>query len=240
MIPWSHQQSFSSCPAGNKSVAGGGCTSKKTRVLPTPATCDGECWKCEAAEPLRDSDLIKCGKCGAMQRLTDDPDLFALFQVPCRVRLDAECVKERYRDLARQSHPDGWAQSSREERQFAEHNSSVITTAYSRLLDPVARSVYLMESRYGIPFDEDTQVKDLEFLTEIMDTREEIEELIEAKDYPGLSGILKSYTKRMEACLEEIDQLLNQNQPSQAHERIIKLRYFQTIAQTCHEAIPST
>lgn len=210
---------------------------EKTQPQVPEFSCDGECWKCEIAQPIQLD--MKCGKCGTVQRITDSPDLFALFQIPCRVQVDTECIKDRYRDLARRSHPDGFATSSTQEQEVAEHNSSVISTAYSRLLDPVSRSVYVMESRYGVPFNEESQTSDLEFLTEVMEVREQVEELVAARDWGRLTQITEDYQKRMQTCLTEIDSLLDRQKPMEAHEQIVRLRYFQTIVSTCEEALPS-
>lgn len=101
---------------------------------------------------------------------------FALFGLPESFALDEAQLKQQYRALQRQYHPDRFASASAAERRVAEQISGRINAAYATLLSPLQRAEYLLSQR-GIARDEVETVKDVGFLQQQMELRERLEEL---------------------------------------------------------------
>lgn len=72
-------------------------------------------------------------------------------------------------------HPDKFSNKSEKEKQFSEILSSLVNKAYSTLLHPLKRGLYMLELN-GITISEGTDNVNAEFLMEIMEKNEEIED----------------------------------------------------------------
>lgn len=102
-------------------------------------------------------------------------DYFALFGLTPGFELDAEALRDIYRKLQAQAHPDRHVQASDQQRRLAVQWATFINEAYNTLRDPVARARYLLQLRGTGGHDESQTVKDPAFLMEQMELREQLD-----------------------------------------------------------------
>lgn len=102
---------------------------------------------------------------------------FALFDLPERFDLDQNALKARYRDLQRLYHPDKFASGHAVDRRVAEQFSGRINEAYATLTSPVRRAEYLLVLK-GVERNEAETVKDVDFLHQQMELREDLEDVV--------------------------------------------------------------
>ncbi len=67
------------------------------------------------------------------------------------------------------------------ELNYAQLQSSVINRAYHTLKNPLSRAKYILKQK-GIEINEDDSLGDPELLMEVMEFREELEEVVNEKD----------------------------------------------------------
>src|SRR5690348_13372104 len=120
------------------------------------------------------------GFCCFIERfeMTSEHDPFALFNLPLSFTIDAAALEKSFLVKARAAHPDFHASNS-ESQDRASEEASKINEAYAILRSPIRRSEYLLE-RLGGPTSEGGRDLPPEFLMEVMELREEIEEVRES------------------------------------------------------------
>lgn len=106
-------------------------------------------------------------------------DFFTLFGLPRAYDIDALALRDTYRALQTQIHPDRFAHGSDQERRLAVQCAAHVNEAFATLKDPVRRARYLLELAGANWTDESATLNDTAFLTEQMELRERLEELSE-------------------------------------------------------------
>jgi molecular chaperone HscB len=114
------------------------------------------------------------------------PCHFALFDLQPSFSLDLEQLAVRYRELARAVHPDRFADASAPEQRDALERSANLNEAYSVLRSDSLRARYLLALR-GEELPLEVTVQDPEFLLQQMQLREELEDLQDDADLPGVA-----------------------------------------------------
>ena len=74
-----------------------------------------------------------------------DSDDFTLFGLPRRFAVDAEALRQRWRDLQSEVHPDRFAAEGAAAQRMAMQWSVRVNEAFHRLADPLSRATYLCE-----------------------------------------------------------------------------------------------
>src|SRR5262245_7102468 len=100
-------------------------------------------------------------------------DLFERLGLPRRVSGDPATVEREYLARSRQSHPDYHAAADSAGRKASLEDTAALNEAYVTLTDPFRRAAYLLQLLGG-PTD---KTQDQEFLMEMMELRERIEEI---------------------------------------------------------------
>lgn len=123
--------------------------------------------------------------------MPDDP--FALFDLPRTFDVDLKALEKAFLAKARSAHPDFHAANS-ESQTVAVEESSKLNEAYAILKSPIRRAEHLLEWLGG---PSSAEVRDMppEFLMEVMELREEIEEVCES------GGVESEQAKNLEAIL---------------------------------------
>src|SRR5580765_717524 len=107
-------------------------------------------------------------------------DYFAVFELPRKLRLDEERLRQRFYELSRRHHPDFHQLAGEDEQAASLADSALINRAYRALRDPLARVEYLVAleagPETGVPA-KPAVPRDL--LMEMMEVQEALEE---AKD----------------------------------------------------------
>jgi molecular chaperone HscB len=78
-----------------------------------------------------------------------------------------------------------------EEHEISEQYSALVNKAYSTLLQPLARGLYMLQLQ-GVNLDEETRQTDPQFLAEIMQTNEELAEAHYPDDVKELENANKN------------------------------------------------
>jgi molecular chaperone HscB len=104
-------------------------------------------------------------------------DAFAIFELPASFDLDLRALEKSFLTKARAAHPDFHVANS-DAQAAAVEDSSKLNEAYAILKNPIQRAEHLLESLGG---PTSAQVRDMPpaFLMEVMELREEIEEVRE-------------------------------------------------------------
>ncbi|GIZ13669.1 co-chaperone HscB [Pseudomonas sp. NCCP-436] len=129
------------------------------------------------------------------------PCHFALFDLQPGFRIDLEQLATRYRELARQVHPDRFADADERERRLALERSASLNEAYHTLRTPSQRARYLLALR-GPELPAEVTVQDPQFLLQQMQWREELEELQDEGDLAGVAA----FKRRLKAVQEQLDE----------------------------------
>ena len=108
--------------------------------------------------------------------MPDDP--FALFDLPPSFDVDFRTLEKAFLTKARAAHPDFHAANS-DEQAAAVEESSKLNEAYAILKHPIRRAEHLLE-RLGGPSAAEVRDMPPAFLMEVMELREEIEEVRES------------------------------------------------------------
>lgn len=129
------------------------------------------------------------------------PCHFALFDLQPDFRLDLNELAARYRELARQTHPDRFADASERDQRLALEGAAQLNEAYQTLRSAPRRACYLL-SLQGHELPLETTVQDPAFLMQQMELREELQELQESADLDGVAAF-KGRLKRAQDQLND-------------------------------------
>ena len=152
------------------------------------------CWTCDAESP----GAPFCRACGAVQPPAGE-GAFEIFGLPVRYALDADELEKRYRDLHRKLHPDRFARAEPRARRYSLERATSANAAYRVLGDPMKRAEELL-GRRGIRFSETEGPKpDPEFLDEVLELRESLEEARAAHDLARVREMAKDVGSRSQA-----------------------------------------
>ncbi len=128
------------------------------------------------------------------------PCHFALFDLQPSFRLDLEQLATRYRELAREVHPDRFADASEREQRVALERSAGLNEAYQTLKAAPKRARYLLSIK-GQEVPQEVTVHDPEFLLQQMQLREELEDLQDAADLAGVA----TFKQRLKRAQDELN-----------------------------------
>ena len=129
------------------------------------------------------------------------PCHFALFDLQPGFSLDLDKLATRYRELAREVHPDRFADASEREQRLAVERSAALNEAYQTLRNAPRRARYLLAiSGHEVP--QEVTVHDPDFLMQQMQLREELEDLHDSADLDGV-GVFKKRLKGAQQALND-------------------------------------
>ncbi|XP_019741149.1 iron-sulfur cluster co-chaperone protein HscB isoform X3 [Hippocampus comes] len=143
-------------------------------------------------------------------------------------------LQKRYLHLQRSLHPDNFSQKSAEEQEYSAHQSALVNKAYSTLLKPLSRGLYLLELK-GMRIDEGTDSGvDTEFLLELM----EINEALEQAQTPEETDKISQDTKwKLKGLTAKIDDALRAGELQDAKELLAQMKYFSNIEEKVKEKL---
>ena len=121
-----------------------------------------------------------------------NPCHFALFDLQPSFRLDLDQLAARYRELARQVHPDRFADAGEREQRLALERSACLNEAYQVLKTPSQRARYLLAMR-GPELPLEVTVQDPDFLLQQM------------QDDADLAGVA-AFKRRLKAAQEQLNE----------------------------------
>lgn len=157
---------------------------------------------------------------------------FARFDLKPAFRIDLEDLGARYRQRAREVHPDRFADAGEREKRQVLEESAALNDAYQVLRSAPLRARYLLSLRDGeLPLE--VTVQDPGFLIQQMQWREELEELQDSADLSALSTFKQRLRMAQEKLNDEFDACW---EDAAQHEQAVRLmRRMQFLEKLNHE-----
>ena len=119
-----------------------------------------------------------------------------------------------------------------EEQSVADKQSAYINKAYTTLLRPLSRGLYVLEL-HGDPIEESNTSVDPEFLMLMMEVNEELSE--HQHDVEILRNLEKQNLECLNKCIKSISDAFREKNLAEAKEHVIKLKYYTNIEEKIKE-----
>ncbi|XP_043279686.1 iron-sulfur cluster co-chaperone protein HscB [Venturia canescens] len=136
-----------------------------------------KCWQCNY--PFKSE--FFCQKCKALQEPPEKLNYFQIIGIQESYDLDSKDLHKKYRDLQNILHPDRFNNKTEKEKHISENISSLINKAYNTLSHPLSRGLYILRLK-NMTIPEGTTNLNPEFLMEIMELNEKVEEASRDKE----------------------------------------------------------
>lgn len=107
---------------------------------------------------------------------------FELFSLPVSYQVDQAALRERYKELQQQFHPDRYSDKSAQDKRLAMQFASEINSALQTLKSPLLRAQYLLELAGQAEDTETRKTNDPAFLMAQMELREQLQEIPQQRD----------------------------------------------------------
>jgi molecular chaperone HscB len=171
------------------------------------------CWSCSVAH--NDVTLF-CPHCSKIQP-PPGGDYFSVFGLEERLDLDLAALEHEFHRLSRKVHPDRFARSGENERQWSLADTALLNDAYRTLKDPLHRTEYLLKLR-GAEIGEEHSGKDrkdpsrvpADLLEEVFELNMQLEEMRMARKMgetdPALQASLEQAKRKFDSLEQEVDQ----------------------------------
>ncbi|KAI8890288.1 Co-chaperone Hsc20 [Backusella circina FSU 941] len=148
--------------------------------------------------------------------------------------IDLKAMRRRFLILQQKAHPDSYSQAPKREHDYAQLQSSVINKAYHTLKNPLDRAHYIL-GQEGIKISEDESLSDPELLMEVMEFREELDEVTTEKE---LLPLKERNDEKYQETVDKLTAAFDQHDYSQAKQLAIELQYWNSIKSAIHEWHP--
>ncbi|KAJ7786315.1 hypothetical protein B0H16DRAFT_27109 [Mycena metata] len=198
-------------------------TNSMRRLL---STLSSRCSSCSQTLPTPLPACTRCGSISPIPPSTSFHDIFALPSRPNPFVVDAALLKRRFREAQAVCHPDSWASKGQHKQDISQSVSSRLNEAYNALLRPLPRAEYILE-QHGLPISEHDQLDDLEFIAEIMQARESIDE---ATDAAELAAVVDETGAQIEETVRVLEQAVGAEEWVSVKEAAVRLKYLESIA----------
>ncbi len=170
------------------------------------------CWSCSIGH--NDFTLF-CPHCSKIQP-PPGGDYFSVFSLAPKLNLDLAALEHEFHRLSRKLHPDRFARSQDNEKQWSLADTALLNDAYRTLKDPLRRTEYLLKLE-GAEIGEEHSGKDrvdpsrvpADLLEEVFELNMQLEEMRAAhtsgeKD-AALEASLLDAKEKFEALLQAVD-----------------------------------
>ncbi|RZF41568.1 hypothetical protein LSTR_LSTR000282 [Laodelphax striatellus] len=180
------------------------------------------CWKCGSS--IMNHSLF-CEKCNCIQEPDKNSNYFDLLDVNSSFDVRNDELSRNYRKLQSVLHPDKFGNKSEEEKIISEEYSSLINKAYNTLQNPLNRSLYMLKLK-GLSIEEGNTDLDKEFLMEMMERNEALEEATMPEKIVELDADNK---KCIGSLVAELSAAFEKKDFNSAIKIVSKLKYFTSI-----------
>ncbi|KAI8118267.1 mitochondrial, ATP-binding cassette sub-family B member 7 [Lucilia cuprina] len=200
---------------------------QKRAYAPTTTSNDQECWNCKK-EPKQGDSLMICPHCGHLQDVNTEINYFDLLDFPQKFDLETQLLTKRFRQLQTVVHPDKFSNKTSREQTNSADWSSLINKAYKTLSLPLERGQYLLELN-GRQIPQDNSALNKEFLMEMMERNEEVED---ASTKNELDAINESLAKELQEKVEILTKVFAENNLEKATSLLVEMKYLISIQKT--------
>jgi molecular chaperone HscB len=162
-------------------------------------------------------------------------DSFLILGVKPTFRVDEDDLKQRYRKLMSEYHPDRNHHLKSDEQAELLEKCSAVTRAYEELTATHTRAAHLM-ALLGKPMTESLSQKavGMEFLMSVMEIREAIDDVSAGSD-ELLRPFLDENTRRTEATSLALEDALEKEDLDLALQLTARLQYWNRVSETIRE-----
>ncbi|MEE8467977.1 MAG: iron-sulfur cluster co-chaperone HscB C-terminal domain-containing protein [Planctomycetota bacterium] len=156
---------------------------------------------------------LGCTACGSLFELDGQPSPFEIFGLEPSWVIDATELRRRLLRFSRIVHPDYFGQATPQERERAETSSALLNSAHEVLVDAVRRADWLVAALGG-PSEADERQMPQEFLIEVLEWNETLEEARDAGTgsgsaaRTGLQQLQDELEQRRGTTLRELGEVL--------------------------------
>lgn len=181
------------------------------------------CWRCGLERTKVTA--VFCEECHAIQSPHETRNYFRVFDLEEKFDIDKNVLRDKYRRLQSDLHPDKFTNKSEEEKAISANFSSLVNNAYNSLQIPLKRAEHLLELK-GDKLAEEQKLDDPEFLMEMMELNEELESTSDPEKLKQLNIKNKNI---LEIIARNIDECFRRNDLKQAKYFVIKLKYYSSL-----------
>lgn len=143
--------------------------------------------------------------------------------------VDTALLKRRFLEAQRICHPDVWATKTEPEKEAALELSNTVNAAYKTLTSPLHRIEYILK-RNGVELEEADQLNDFELINEIMEAREEIDN-VQPGNADRLHGLRDENNAKILQLVKMIERLVAKADWRETKNAAIRLKYLDGIEQ---------
>lgn len=155
---------------------------------------------------------------------TERVDYFALFDLQPTFVVDSQALAAKYRELAKEVHPDRFSSAPAAEQRLAVERAAQLNDAFQTLKSATLRALYLLRQHADLP--DETTIEDGEFLFQQMEWREQLETLQEHADLEGLASFEQELRRARVAIDSAFDDCINDPQQREQAERLARRMQF--------------
>ena len=152
-------------------------------------------------------------------------EYFEVFELPQSFTLDEQSLANKFRQMQAKLHPDKFGTKSVIQKDYSEQWSALVNQAYQTLLKPLDRSLYLLELN-GKPLEEEAIATDPEFLAEVMEINEQLDEIVDINKLDALKDDMRQI---VDDFISKIEDAFSKGDVELAKENVTKMKYYCTI-----------
>lgn len=181
-----------------------------------------QCWKCHKNI---EEFVFKCQFCSALQAPRSEICYFNLFNEDIKYDINTTQLRQKFLRLQAEYHPDKFSTKEDKEKLISEEISSIINKAYSTLLNPYERGLYMLQIN-NVSLDESEIQLDAAFLGKIMDLNEEVEDI---KSKNELNNFETRNSLEIDQLMSEVSSALSGQDYKSAKLSLQRMKYFISI-----------
>ncbi|XP_075161873.1 iron-sulfur cluster co-chaperone protein HscB-like protein, mitochondrial [Haematobia irritans] len=204
---------------------------KRAYVPDTTAPANKECWNCKKDV----TQTMICQHCKYIQDVNSNVNYFELLDFPQSFELETSSLTKRFRQLQSLVHPDKFSNKSSREQINSADWSSLINKAYKTLLIPIDRGQYLLQLN-GRQIPQDNSALDKEFLMEMMERNEEVDE---ANTKNELEEIHERLSQELQEKVQNLTKSFGSNDLEKATAVLVEMKYLLSIQKTIKNKLQS-
>ncbi|XP_053954642.1 iron-sulfur cluster co-chaperone protein HscB [Anastrepha ludens] len=191
---------------------------------------DIACWNCKKSGRKK---YMLCLSCGYLQDVDMDVNYFDLLSFPRSFSLNEQELTRRFRQLQTLVHPDKFSNKTSREQNNSADWSALINRAYKTLSAPVERGQYILKLQ-GLQMPQDNSALDKEFLMEMMERNEEVEE---ANTSEELQRLNEGIVQELNESATELSSKFESNALNEVKSLLVKMKYLLSVQKSIKNKI---
>ncbi|VDD84350.1 unnamed protein product [Mesocestoides corti] len=204
-----------------------------TSELPGPKDLERDCWNCLKRISCQ-TFICECGKLQQLSPSWNYFDFFGITKPTMNINMDS--LARQKRNLQKAYHPDKFTRSSRKEQEIAASVSAKVNDAFKVLSCPITRAEYILTLNGSPCSSVDMAAADMEFLVEIMELNERVDEL--SKSPEKADEVDSQIASRWDEEMASVSACIEKEDWAAAHTALSRLRYFERLRNRVRELKP--